>query len=157
MVDGQETHLAKHQVKIGGMHCSFCASSITKAVATLPGVADVNVSLAHEEALIHYDPARVQTSQIEDAFRSMGYTVRDPNKVRSFEEEDREVRRERNRLLGSAALTFIALGIMSLTWLGIVPIPMPLLSHLRYPDQDASSLIDRPPDDVTPCWFLARY
>lgn len=123
----EERHLAKHRVKIGGMHCSFCASSIAKAAATLPGVADVNVSLAHEEALIHYDPARVQASQIEDAFRSMGYTVRDPNKVRSFEEEeDREVRRERNRLLGSAALTFIALGIMPLTWLGIVPIPMPL-------------------------------
>ncbi|MDG6921576.1 MAG: cadmium-translocating P-type ATPase [Nitrososphaerota archaeon] len=126
MAGQRERHLAKHQVKIGGMHCSFCASSITKAVATLPGVADVNVSLAHEEALIHYDPARVQISQIEDVFRSMGYTVRDPKKVRSFEEEDREVRREGNRLLGSAALTFIALGIMSLTWLGIVPIPMPL-------------------------------
>ncbi len=126
MTDQQERHLAKHQVKIGGMHCSFCASSIAKAVATLPGVVDVNVSLAHEEALIRYDPARVQTPQIEDAFRSMGYTVKDPNKVRSFEEEDREVRRERNRLLGSAALTFIALGILSLTWLGIVPIPMPL-------------------------------
>lgn len=114
----QMPQLAKYQAKIGGMHCSFCASSITKAVSTLSGVEKVNVSLAHEEALVHYDPSKLQPWQIDEAFRSLGYTVRDPKKVRSFEDEDREVRRERNRLLGSAGLTFTGLGLMSLMWAG---------------------------------------
>ncbi len=117
--NSKEASPVKYQCKIGGMHCSFCASSITKAISTLPGVENVGVSLAHEEALVQYDPNKVEPWQIEEAFRSLGYTVRDPKKVRSFEEEDREVRRERNRLLGSAVLTFAALGLMSLMWLGL--------------------------------------
>ena len=108
------------------MHCSFCASSISKVVNTLPGVIDVNVSLAHEEALVQYDPSRTEPWKIDNALRSLGYIVRDPNKIRSFEEEDAEVRRERNRLLGSSVLTFAALGIMSLFWIGIISNPMPV-------------------------------
>ena len=116
----------KYQVKIGGMHCSFCASSISKIVKTLPGVNGVNVSVAHEEALVQYDPSKVEPWQIDNALRSLGYIVRDPNKIRSFEEEDREVRRERNRLLGSSVLTFAALGLMTLFWLGFISNPMPV-------------------------------
>jgi len=127
IVKGEETKpLKKYQVKIGGMHCSFCASSITKVLSTVPGVEDASVSLAHEEALVQYDPSRAEPWQIDDALRSMGYTVRDPNRVRTFEEEDGEVRRALTRLLGSAVLTFAALGVMSLAWLGIISTPMPL-------------------------------
>jgi len=128
-VEGAEAKQAttkKYQVRIGGMHCSFCASSITKVLSTVPGVESASVSLAHEEALVQYDPRKAEPWQIDDALRSMGYTVRDPSKVRTFEEEDAEVRRALNRLIGSAVLTFAALGIMSLAWLGIISTPMPL-------------------------------
>jgi heavy metal translocating P-type ATPase len=121
----QAAQVKKYQVKIGGMHCSFCASSITKALLTIPGVKGVSVSLAHEEALVHYDPAVTGPWKIDDTLKSMGYTVRDPNKLRSFEEEDTEVRKALYRLLGSAVLTFITLGVMSLAWFGIIPNPMP--------------------------------
>ena len=47
--------LAKLQVKVGGMACSFCAETIKKGVGRMKGVAEVDVSLAHEEALIAYD------------------------------------------------------------------------------------------------------
>src|SRR5579875_2961059 len=115
---------AKHQVKIGGMHCSFCASNITRALERQRGVLSVGVSLAHEEVLVEYDPSKIETWQLDETLRNLGYTVRDPDKVRSFEEEEKELRRARNRLLGSAALTFTALGFMLLYWLGVVH-PMP--------------------------------
>ncbi len=43
---------ARFQVKVGGLHCSFCVGTLETAVGRRPGVASVNVSLAHEEALI---------------------------------------------------------------------------------------------------------
>ncbi len=110
--------MAKLQVKVGGMSCSFCAETLRKSVGRLDGVEKVSVSLAHEEALVEYDPARVDASRITGAIRSVGYTVRDPRKVRTFEDEDAEVAHERNRLIIAAAFTWMALVQMALMWLG---------------------------------------
>ncbi len=111
--------LEKYQGKIGGMQCSFCTEGIQKALLRLEGVEKVSVSLAHEEALVQYDPSKLEPWQIEEVLRNLGYSVRDPKKIRTFEEEDAEVRRERNRLLGSAVLTFTGLALMSMMWLGM--------------------------------------
>src|SRR5712692_501165 len=108
--------MAKVQVKIGGMSCSFCALTLHKALGQLDGVEKVNVSLAHEEALVEYDPARIEETQIKDAIRSVGYTVRDPAKVRTFEEEEAELKRERDRLIIAAAFTWMAFLSMVMMW-----------------------------------------
>ncbi len=111
--------LAKLQVKIGGMSCSFCTESIRKACSRLEGVQNVSVSLAHEEALIQYDPSKLEPWQIEETLRSLGYTIRDPRKIRSFEEEEAELRRERKRLISSGIVTAIAAAMMIALWLGL--------------------------------------
>jgi heavy metal translocating P-type ATPase len=122
----------KLQLKLGGMACSFCVASITKAVRRLEGVRDVNVSLAHEEALIEYDAARVSPAQLKQVLLDLGYTVRDPRKVRTFEEEEAELRQERNNLLLAAAFSTVAVGTMVLMWLKVLPMPeaMPFVSFL---------------------------
>jgi len=107
------------QVKIGGMQCSFCVESIRKALTRIEGVQDVGVSLSHEEARVQYDPDIVTPRELRETLRSLGYTVRDPNKVRTFEEEEVELRRHRNQLLLAAGLTLVSLGLMSAMWLGI--------------------------------------
>jgi len=117
----------KVQVKIGGMSCSFCAETLRKAVGRLDGVEKVSVSLAHEEALVQFDPARAAEAQIKDVIRSVGYTVRDPEKVRTFEEEEAELRRERDRLIIAASFTWIALVSMVLMW---VDRPLPWMRWL---------------------------
>jgi heavy metal translocating P-type ATPase len=111
--------MEKLQIKIGGMQCSFCVESIRKALTRMEGVVDVGVSLSHEEALVQYDPDRVTPPQLQDTVRSLGYTVRDPNKVRTFEEEEAELRRHWNQLMVAAGLTLVSLGFMSAMWLGI--------------------------------------
>ncbi|MBI4287458.1 MAG: cation-translocating P-type ATPase [Chloroflexi bacterium] len=100
------------------MQCSFCVESIRKAYSRMDGVLDVGVSLSHEEALVQYEPGKVTPTQLQDTLRSLGYTVRDPKKLRSFEEEDAEMREHRNRLLVAAGFTLAALGLMSAVWLG---------------------------------------
>ena len=51
------------QLKIGGISCSFCASSIEKAVSRQRGVDEVHVSIAHEEALIRFHPNQTNTTR----------------------------------------------------------------------------------------------
>jgi heavy metal translocating P-type ATPase len=110
--------LQKLQVKIGGMACSFCVETIKKGLGRSEGVAEVNVSLAHEEALIAYDSAKVTATELTDTLRSLGYTVRDPNKVRTFEEEEAELGRERDRLIIAGAAAWAGFMVMLLMWVG---------------------------------------
>jgi len=110
--------LQKLQVKIGGMACSFCVETIKKGLGRTEGVAEVNVSLAHEEALIAYDAAKVTATELTDTLRSLGYTVRDPNKVRTFEEEEAELGHERDRLIIAGAAAWAGFMVMLLMWVG---------------------------------------
>ncbi|GIU92080.1 MAG: hypothetical protein KatS3mg011_0986 [Acidimicrobiia bacterium] len=78
-------------MKIGGMSCSFCTSTIERAYARIDGVYEVGVSLAHEEGVIRYDPTRVTLDRLRRTLEEIGYTYRDPEKVRTFEEEAAEL------------------------------------------------------------------
>lgn len=109
------------QLKIGGMHCSFCATSITRGLEKMPGVAHAAVSIAHEEALIEYHPAQVTAAQLTTTLQDLGYTIRDPRRVKAYEEQQREIEQERRRLIGGAILTGLALVQMALMWFHLVP------------------------------------
>jgi Cu+-exporting ATPase len=111
------------QIKIGGMSCSFCVASITKALDRMEGVHEASVNLAHEEALIAFEPAKVTPTQLKETLLDLGYTVRDANKVRTFEEEEAELRRERNNLLVATGFATVSIATMTLMWLGLLPMP----------------------------------
>ncbi|MEX2541443.1 MAG: heavy metal translocating P-type ATPase [Trueperaceae bacterium] len=118
------------QMKVGGMSCSFCVASINQAFGRMEGVEEANVSLAHEEALVRYRPGLVTPERLKETLLDLGYVVRDPGKVRTFEEEEAELAHERNNLLYAAAMTLLALlGAMS-GWfgmaMGFVPAWLPL-------------------------------
>ncbi len=85
------------RMKIGGMSCSFCVNTLKTAVGRLPGVEEVGVSLAHEEALVRYGPEQLDPDRIRRTASDLGHTVRDPDKVRTFEEEEAELCHERGR------------------------------------------------------------
>ena len=122
----------KLQLKIGGMSCSFCVASIEKAMGRMDGVRKVSVNLAHEETLIEYEPARVAPEQLKEILLELGYTVRDARKVRTFEEDEAELRGQRHNLLTAAAFTAVVFGAMLLMWLGVLRMPQawPVLSWL---------------------------
>ncbi|MGQ0545659.1 MAG: heavy metal translocating P-type ATPase [Betaproteobacteria bacterium] len=103
------------------MACSFCVASITKALRRMDGVRDVNVNLAHEETLVEYEPAKIGPMKLKETLLDLGYTVRDASKVRSFEEEEAEIREQRDNLLTAAGFSAVALGAMALMWLDLLP------------------------------------
>lgn len=109
---------SKLQIKIGSMSCSFCAESIRKAYRRTKGVKSISVSLSHEEALIQYDPEQIVPEQLKKILRSLGYTIRDINKVRAFEEQEAELQIAARRLMVSSIFGLTALGFMVLMWLG---------------------------------------
>jgi heavy metal translocating P-type ATPase len=111
--------LERHHIKIGGMSCSFCAETIRKALSRVEGVKEVSVSLAHEEALVEYDPERIEPWELDEIMRDLGYTVRDPGKVRTFEEEEAELEREKDRLYLAAGFVALTAGLMVLMRLGV--------------------------------------
>lgn len=111
---------AKLQLKIGGLSCSFCVASITKALERLDGVREASVNLAHEEALIEYEPDTVTPAQLRETLLDLGYTVRDARTVRTFEEEEEELRGERNNLLLAGAFAVTAFVLMILMWTNAV-------------------------------------
>ena len=123
---------SKHRVKIGGVHCSFCSSTISKGLSAVPGITRVSVNIGHEEALIHYDPAKVQPWQIDEELRELGYTVRDPDKVRTFEEEESELAREQGKLTLSTVLTFSAIAVMALMYFHIIEMYVAAYSVLSF-------------------------
>ena len=111
----------KIQLKIGGMACSFCVASITKALGRMDGVHNVNVNLAHEETLIEFNPGVVSAGALRETLRDLGYTIRDPNKIRAYEEQEAELKQQRDNLLFAAALSAISLSAMALMWLERLP------------------------------------
>ena len=116
---GRDRALDSLQLKIGGMSCSFCVSTIWKAASRLDGVTEAAVNLAHEEALVRFHPERVSPQAIVDAIRDVGYTVRDPRKVAPFEDRAAELRRELNRLRVSGLVTAAGVGVMLAMWSGV--------------------------------------
>ena len=65
---------ARIRARIAGMHCSLCTGTIEKALGKHAGVDKVSVSLTHEQALVEYDPVRVQPQDLLLTLRQMGYT-----------------------------------------------------------------------------------
>ncbi|PSQ38007.1 heavy metal translocating P-type ATPase, partial [Halobacteriales archaeon SW_5_70_135] len=101
------------QFNIGGMSCSFCAETINKAYDRTDGVEDVDVSLAHEELRVEYDDEVLSEANIKDVVRDLGYTVRDPDKEKRFEEQREELDEGRRHLWISAVASVTTLGLMT--------------------------------------------
>jgi Cu2+-exporting ATPase/Cu+-exporting ATPase len=63
------------RLKIIGMHCATCVTTIEKVVSGVRGVVSVQANLASNEALVTYDPSRVSLRDIVKAVRGAGYDV----------------------------------------------------------------------------------
>ncbi len=110
--------LGKYHRKIGGLSCSFCVESIKKALLKLDGVEKVNVSMSHEEILVIYDPDKVSETQMREILTNLGFTIRDPRRVKAIEEQKKEEETVRKYLLLATLFTFTSIVIMALMWLG---------------------------------------
>jgi heavy metal translocating P-type ATPase len=106
------------QFNVGGMSCSFCAESIEKAYSRTDGVEDVDVSLAHEEVLVQFDDDRLSEVEVKDILRDLGYTIRDPDKKKRYEQQQAELADGKRRLLLAGGASIIVAALMG--WMILV-------------------------------------
>ena len=59
-------------IKINGMSCQHCVSSVTKALEAVPGVSDVMVNLEKAEATYSAEPS-VSIDLIKQAISKIGF------------------------------------------------------------------------------------
>ena len=60
---------------VTGMSCASCAHNIERTVGKLPGVGEVNVNFAAEQAVISFDSGQVDVKKLIDGIKGAGYGV----------------------------------------------------------------------------------
>ncbi len=64
-------------LKIQGMTCGGCVTSVKTVLKRLSGVDQVDVSLENAEAVIQYDPSLASIDQLKTAISDAGFDVID--------------------------------------------------------------------------------
>ena len=62
-------------IRIEGMHCHKCETTIQQALARNPGVHEVEVDFPSGQASVLYDPGAVSLRQLTDSVNDAGYRV----------------------------------------------------------------------------------
>ncbi|EOE6411767.1 copper chaperone CopZ [Enterococcus hirae] len=63
----------KQEFSVKGMSCNHCVARIEEAVGRISGVKKVKVQLKKEEAVVKFDEANVQATEICQAINELGY------------------------------------------------------------------------------------
>ncbi|BAY63572.1 cation-transporting ATPase [Calothrix brevissima NIES-22] len=67
--------MEKATLKLRGMSCASCASSIEEAISSVPGVNECSVNFGAEQATVEYDPRTTDVQTIQDAVDEAGYSA----------------------------------------------------------------------------------
>ena len=62
-------------IKVEGMTCNGCSSSVAKALKATEGVEDVQVSYEKGEAVIKYDDQKVTVAKLQEVITNTGFKV----------------------------------------------------------------------------------
>ena len=87
--------LLTREIPITGMTCAACVRRVENAVAGVPGVAQVEVSLATETARVQYVSGALETDAIREAVVAAGYDVDSTAETEAIEETLRRRDEER--------------------------------------------------------------
>ena len=83
--------MENNRFHIQGMSCASCASSIEKAISSVPGVSECTVNFGAEQASIKYNPQKTDLKHIQDAVDAAGYQAYPLEEEKmSIREDDKE-------------------------------------------------------------------
>ena len=60
-------------LSVEGMTCAACSVTVGKSLKRVNGVQEANVTLTPPEAVVNYDPDRVNVDQLTEATKNVGY------------------------------------------------------------------------------------
>ena len=95
-------HLENVNLKLRGMSCAGCASSIESAILNVPGVAECYVNFGAEQATVKYNPRQTKIKDIQNAVSAAGYSAYSLQKqemVTGEDDAEKAVRKAESRNL----------------------------------------------------------
>ncbi len=118
-------------VKLQGMSCASCASSIEQAIKSVPGVIQCNVNFGMEQASIQYDSQKTSLATIQEAVDEAGYKALPLLEMAADEDDaDRANRKSESQNLqrklwtaGIISILLVVGGIPAMTGLHLPFIP----------------------------------
>ncbi|KAI4153550.1 MAG: hypothetical protein LQ340_002252 [Diploschistes diacapsis] len=66
-------HMATTALKVQGMTCGACTSSVESGFKGVEGVGEVSVSLVMERAVVQHDPATISADQVKEIVEDRGF------------------------------------------------------------------------------------
>jgi copper chaperone CopZ len=66
------------RIPIEGMICTVCAGNVKKALKSVPGVQEAEISLERREAVVRYGEGKVLPEQLVSAINQLGYKAGAP-------------------------------------------------------------------------------
>ncbi|MCC5668365.1 heavy metal translocating P-type ATPase [Nostoc sp. CHAB 5784] len=118
-------------LKLRGMSCASCASSIEDAINSVPGVNECIVNFGAEQATVKYDPRRTDLEAIQEAVDAAGYSAYPLQEQNLMAGEDDAEKRHRLRESRDLMRKVTVGGIIS-TVLLIGSLPMMTGLHLPF-------------------------
>ena len=118
-------------LKLQGMSCASCASSIEQAIKSVPGVIECNVNFGMEQASIQYDSQKTSLATIQEAVDAAGYKALPLQEMAAGEDDsDRKNRQAESQNLqrklwtaGIISILLVVGGIPAMTGLHLPFIP----------------------------------
>ncbi|ELS01033.1 copper/silver-translocating P-type ATPase [Xenococcus sp. PCC 7305] len=122
--------LEKINLKLKGMSCAACASSVEKAIVAVPGVAECHVNFGAEQAAIAYDPQQTNIKELQDAVANAGYSAYALQEQSILAEENDREQAERQAESRDFQRKIIFGGIISLI---LIIASFPMMTGLTIP------------------------
>jgi len=98
---------------ITGMTCSACANRIERIVNRMEGVNNANVNFALETLSVSYNDHIVQPNDMIERVKKLGFELfLKEDREQAIDHKEEEIRRQRNKFIFSAILTFPLLWTM---------------------------------------------
>ncbi len=119
---GYDVPLERMQLPIGGMTCASCVAHVEGALGDVPGVLQVNVSLATEKASVTFIPDLTGLAEFKEAVGNTGYEVLEAVEAADQEDEnERKMQQARFRMIVAWGFTTpIILWMFAEMFFGIV-------------------------------------
>jgi Cu+-exporting ATPase len=118
-------------LKLGGMSCASCASSIEQAIKSVAGVIECNVNFGMEQASIQYDSKKTSLETIQEAVDAAGYKALPLQEMAAGEDDTEQAsRKSESQILqrklyvaGTISIILLAGSLPSMTGLHLPFIP----------------------------------